>query len=78
LISAEQIRRIAREEKLAAGVVEKDYVLTWLLKGVYLVNSDLRNDFVLKGGTAIRKGVFSANLEIFRGFRLHRCRSSGI
>ena len=58
MISAEQIRRIAREEKLAAGVVEKDYVLTWLLKGVYLVNSDLRNDFVLKGGTAIRKAYF--------------------
>jgi hypothetical protein len=58
LISAERIRRIAREEKLAVGVVEKDYVLTWLLKGVYLVNSDLRNNFVLKGGTAIRKAYF--------------------
>jgi hypothetical protein len=44
LIWAEQIKRIAREEKLAAGVVEKDYVLTWLLKGIYLVNSDLRDN----------------------------------
>jgi hypothetical protein len=47
LISAEQIKRIAREEKLAAGVVEKDYVLTWLLKGIYLANSDLRDNFVI-------------------------------
>ena len=36
MISAEQIRRIAREEKLAVGVVEKDYVLTWLLKAVMM------------------------------------------
>jgi hypothetical protein len=58
LISADQIKRIAREERLAAGVVEKDYVLTWLLKGIYLVNSNLRDNFVLKGGTAIRKAYF--------------------
>ena len=58
MISADQIKRIAREERLAVGVVEKDYVLTWLLKGIYLVNSDLRDNFVLKGGTAIRKAYF--------------------
>jgi uncharacterized protein len=58
LISAEHIRRIAREEKLAAGVVEKDYALTWLLRGFYLVNSGLEDSFVLKGGTAIRKVYF--------------------
>jgi len=58
LISAEQIRRIAREQKLAAGVVEKDYALTWLLNGFYLRNSGLDDSFVLKGGTAIRKVYF--------------------
>jgi len=58
LISAEQIKRIAREEKLTAGVVEKDYALTWLLRGFYLVNSGLEDSFVLKGGTAIRKVYF--------------------
>jgi predicted nucleotidyltransferase component of viral defense system len=58
LISAEQIKRIAREEKLTAGVVEKDYALTWLLRGFYLVNSGLDDRFVLKGGTAIRKVYF--------------------
>jgi hypothetical protein len=35
LILAEQIRRIAREEKLTVGVVEKDYALT-LLSGIYV------------------------------------------
>jgi len=58
LILAEQIRRIAREEKLTAGVVEKDYAITWLLRGFYLVNSGLDDIFVLKGGTAIRKVYF--------------------
>jgi len=58
MISAEQIRRIAREEKLSVGVVEKDYALTWLLRGFYLRNSGLDDRFVLKGGTAIRKVYF--------------------
>jgi hypothetical protein len=58
LISAEQIRRIAREEILAVGVVEKDYALTWLLKGFYRMDSGLDDCFVLKGGTAIRKVYF--------------------
>ena len=58
MISAEDIRRIAREEKLAAGIVEKDYALTWLLKGFYLMDSGLDDKLVLKGGTAIRKVYF--------------------
>nr|MDO8100842.1 nucleotidyl transferase AbiEii/AbiGii toxin family protein [Candidatus Njordarchaeota archaeon] len=58
MISAEQIRRIAREEKLAAGVVEKDYALTWLLRGLSLRDSGLDDRFILKGGTAIRKVYF--------------------
>lgn len=51
----EQIRRIAREEGLSAGVVEKDYAITWLLRGYYRRDSGLRRSLVLKGGTAIRK-----------------------
>jgi hypothetical protein len=58
LITPDEIKRIAREEKLAAGVVEKDYALTWLLKGLYLKNSGLDDKLILKGGTAIRKIYF--------------------
>lgn len=58
LIDAERIRSIARDEKMGAAVVEKDYALTWLLKGFYLKESQLRKNFVLKGGTAIRKAYF--------------------
>ncbi|HDQ06948.1 MAG TPA: hypothetical protein ENN36_09570 [Candidatus Bathyarchaeota archaeon] len=55
MISAEEIRRIAREEKLSAGVVEKDYALSWLLNSFYGVEGGLGSFFVLKGGAAIRK-----------------------
>jgi len=55
---AEQVRRIAREEGLSAGVVEKDYAITWLLRGYYRRDSGLRRGLVLKGGTAIRKVYF--------------------
>ena len=58
MISAEDMRRIAREEKLAAGIVEKDYALTWLLKGYFLMDSGLDDRLILKGGTAIRKVYF--------------------
>lgn len=58
VITADRVRTLAREAKLPAGVVEKDYALTWLLNGLYAKDSTLRNGFVLKGGTAIRKVYF--------------------
>jgi predicted nucleotidyltransferase component of viral defense system len=84
LISAEQIRRIAREEKLAAGIVEKDYALTWLLRGFYRSDSSLNDSFVLKGGTAIRKVYypqtwrFSEDLDftVIRGFQSGKIKES--
>lgn len=60
LIDAEQIRRLAREEKIGTAVVEKDYALTWLLSGFFLKDSRLKDSFILKGGTAIRKAFFPA------------------
>lgn len=44
MISPEQIKRIAKEEGLSTGVVEKDYAITWLLKGLYQKNSRLRDN----------------------------------
>ncbi len=57
LITAEQVRKIAAEKGLIAGVVEKDYALSWLLKEIYGTGG-LKDSFVLKGGTAIRKVYF--------------------
>lgn len=58
MIDAERIRRLARDEKIGAAVLEKHYVLTWLLKGFFLDESPLRKSFVLKGGTAMREAFF--------------------
>ena len=45
-------------QKLAVGVIEKDYALSWLLRGLYLKGSEVRDGLALKGGTAIRKVYF--------------------
>lgn len=58
LITTEQIRKLARTQELAVGVIEKDYALSWLLRGFYMENSGVKDTFVLKGGTAIRKIYF--------------------
>jgi len=57
LITAEQIRRIAREQEMAVGVIEKDYAQSWLLRG-FAETDEIGDSFVLKGGTAIRKIYF--------------------
>lgn len=55
MISADEIRKIARERELPAGIVEKDYAMTWLLHGLYHDRSPLRGKLIFKGGTAIAK-----------------------
>lgn len=50
------MRKIARERKFPAGVIEKDYALSWLLCGIYF--SKLKDVFVFKGGTALSKVYF--------------------
>jgi predicted nucleotidyltransferase component of viral defense system len=57
LISAERIRVLARGHSIGAAVMEKDYALTWLLKG-FGESSQLKDNLVLKGGTSIRKVYF--------------------
>jgi len=51
LITAEQIRRIAKEHEMAVGVIEKDYAQSWLLRG-FAENDEIGDSFLLKGGTA--------------------------
>lgn len=42
---------------LAASVVEKDYVLGWILRGIYQ-HPALRNAWIFKGGTCLKKCYF--------------------
>ncbi|MEK6303542.1 MAG: nucleotidyl transferase AbiEii/AbiGii toxin family protein [Acidobacteriota bacterium] len=57
MIDKREILELAREFGLAANVVEKDYVLGWLLAGVFN-NPVLNEDWVFKGGTCLKKCYF--------------------
>lgn len=58
MISRSELQRLAKRQKVALGTLEKDYVLTEVLKSLSGVPS-LRDLLVFKGGTALRKVYFS-------------------
>lgn len=56
MIDPDNIKRIAREQGLPAGIIEKDYAITILL--VILCELPFINRMAFKGGTAIKKIYF--------------------
>jgi len=56
VISREEILNAAREQDLTPNVVEKDYVLGWLLAGI--AQHTLLSGWVFKGGTCLKKCFF--------------------
>jgi predicted nucleotidyltransferase component of viral defense system len=57
MISRADLQRLANREKLALGTLEKDYVITEILKALSQVTT-LNGLLVFKGGTALRKVYF--------------------
>ncbi|MDD4985449.1 MAG: nucleotidyl transferase AbiEii/AbiGii toxin family protein [Dehalococcoidales bacterium] len=57
MISRAELQRLANRERIALGTLEKDYVLTEVLKALSLVPT-LSELLVFKGGTALRKVYF--------------------
>ena len=57
MITKEEIIAVADETGLTPGVVEKDYVLGWLLAAVN-ANLELSESWVFKGGTCLKKCYF--------------------
>jgi len=57
MISRSELQRLANREKVALGTLEKDYVITEVLKAISQV-STLNELMVFKGGTALRKVYF--------------------
>lgn len=53
-----ELQRLAKREKVALGILEKDYVLTEVLKALSQIPS-LSQIVIFKGGTALRKAYFS-------------------
>jgi predicted nucleotidyltransferase component of viral defense system len=58
MISRSELQRLANREKVALGTLEKDYVLTEVLKSLSRVTL-LGQLLVFKGGTALRKVYFA-------------------
>lgn len=54
MISRRELDELGGEWSLDIGVIEKDYVLGWLLAGV-AQHADLSQTWVFKGGTCLRK-----------------------
>jgi len=57
ILSRSELHRLANREKVALGVLEKDYVLTEVLKSLSQL-PELEGLFIFKGGTALRKTYF--------------------
>jgi predicted nucleotidyltransferase component of viral defense system len=57
MINRQELIEMARELSLKLEVVEKDYVLGWLLAGIS-VTEDLNRHWVFKGGTCLKKCYF--------------------
>jgi predicted nucleotidyltransferase component of viral defense system len=57
MIGKEEIIAVADETGLTPSIVEKDYVLGWLL-GAVNTNSVLSQSWVFKGGTCLKKCYF--------------------
>lgn len=57
MINKDEIIAVADETGLTPGVVEKDYMLGWLLAAVN-ANASLSDSWVFKGGTCLKKCYF--------------------
>lgn len=58
MLSRAELQRLANRERVALGMLEKDYILTEVLKALSQLPA-LRESLVFKGGTALRKVYFS-------------------
>ncbi len=57
MIDRSEILAVASDLSLSSDVVEKDYVLGWLLAGIY-ANAELSAAWIFKGGTCLKKCYF--------------------
>ena len=54
MIDKREILAIAHQTSLTPHVVEKDYVLGWMLAGIF-GHEDLAESWIFKGGTCLKK-----------------------
>ena len=61
MIFKEEIQKIATDKKLGIDIVEKDYILSWVLAGIHH-HAATKNSWIFKGGTCLK----NAPLKMFR------------
>ena len=69
MIDRREILETATRMSLRPHVVEKDYVLGWMLAGIG-AHPALSDNWLFKGGTCLNK-VLLRDLSLLRGSRLH-------
>jgi len=57
VILKEEIQKIATAKKLGINIVEKDYILSWVLAGIYH-HAATKSSWIFKGGTCLKKCYF--------------------
>ena len=57
VIDKREVLETSQQTSLTPHVVEKDYVLGWLLAGIYQ-HEDLAKNWIFKGGTCLKKCFF--------------------
>lgn len=57
MILKEEIQEIASKKQLGIDIIEKDYILGWVLAGIYQ-HAATRNSWIFKGGTCLKKCYF--------------------
>jgi predicted nucleotidyltransferase component of viral defense system len=62
MVTKAELVSIARKQKLPLGMIEKDYVLTLVLREIY--KSQFKNTLVFKGGTALHKLYLHKRLSV--------------
>lgn len=57
MIFKEEIQKIATEKELSIDIIEKDYILSWVLAGIHR-HAATKNSWIFKGGTCLKKCYF--------------------
>jgi predicted nucleotidyltransferase component of viral defense system len=57
MINKQEIMEEAKKHNLPPNIIEKDYVLSWILAGIS-ESKQLKDDWIFKGGTCLKKCYF--------------------
>jgi len=70
MITRRELRQQAMRQGVALGALEKDYILTLILRRLY-AEEIWRNTLVFKGGTALHKFYLGRRLSLDLDFTAH-------